>query len=52
MVMPVLTDEKTFAASGHATEEGGKPMIVAGPEAASPELLTRPVRRSFTAKDK
>ena len=52
MVMPVLTHEKTLAASGPATEESRRPTIVAGPEAASPELLARPVRRSFTAKDK
>ena len=51
MVMPVLTHEKT-AASGPATEEGRRPTIVAGPDAASPELLARPVRRTFTAKDK
>jgi transposase-like protein len=50
--MPVLTHEKTLAASGPATEESRRPTIVAGPEAASPELLPRPVRRSFTAKDK
>ena len=52
MVMPVLTHEKTLAASGPATEESRRPTIVAGPDAASPELLPRPVRRSFTAKDK
>lgn len=52
MVMPVLTHEKTLAASGPATEEGRRPTIVAGPDAASPELLGRPVRRSFTANDK
>ena len=52
MVMPVLTHEKTLAASGPATEESRRPTIVAGPEAASPELLPRPVRRLFTAKDK
>jgi transposase-like protein len=50
--MPVLTHEKTLAASGPATEEGRRPTIVAGPDAASPELLARPVRRTFTAKDK
>jgi transposase-like protein len=50
--MPVLTHEKTLAASGPATEEGRRPTIVAGPDAASPELLGRPVRRSFTANDK
>ena len=52
MVMPVLNNEKTLAASGPATEEGRRPTIVAGPDAASPELSARPVRRTFTAKDK
>src|SRR5208283_5495751 len=52
MVMPVLTHEKTLAASGPATEEGRRPTIVAGPDAASPELLARPVRHSFTDEDK
>ena len=52
MVMPVLPNEKTLAASGPATEEGRRPTIVAGPDAASSELAGRPVRRTFTAKDK
>ena len=52
MVMPVLTHKKTLSASGPATEEGRRPTIVAGPDAASPELLPGPVRRTFTAKDK
>ena len=52
MVMPVLTDEKTLAASGPAAEEGRRPTIVAGPDAASPELLTLPRRRTFKARDK
>ncbi len=50
MVMPVLPNEKTLAASGPATEEGRRPTTVTGPDAASPELSAR--RRSFTAKDK
>jgi transposase-like protein len=50
--MPVLTHEKTLAASGPAAEEGRRPTIVAGPEAASPELLTLPRRRNFKARDK
>lgn len=52
MVMPVLPHEKTFAASGPATEEGRRPTIVAGPVAASPELLTLPRRRMFKVRDK
>src|ERR1035441_6273644 len=52
MVMPILNPEKTLAASGPATEEGRRPTMVAGPEAASPELLTRPRRRTFKARDK
>ena len=51
MVMPVLTDGR-LAASGPATEEGRRPTIVAGPDAASPELLTLPRRRTFKARDK
>ena len=51
MVMPVLIHEKTLAASGPAAEEGRRPTIVAGPEAASPEL-TQPRRRNFKARDK
>ncbi len=52
MVMRILDHEKTLAASGPATEEGRRPTIVAGPEAASPELLTLPRRRAFKARDK
>lgn len=51
MVMRILNHEKALAASGSATEEGRRPTIVAGPEAASPELLTRPRRRNFKARD-
>lgn len=51
MVMHVLNHEKTLAASGPAAEEGRRPTIIAGPEAASPEL-TRPRRRNFKARDK
>jgi len=50
--MPVLNNEKTLAASGPATEEGRRPTIVAGPDAASPELLALPRRRTFKARDK
>ena len=52
MVMPVLTHEKTLAASGPATEEGRRPTIVAGRDAASPEFLALPRRRTFKARDK
>ena len=52
MVMRILNHEKTLAASGPAAEEGRRPTLVAGPEAASPELLVLPRRRSFRARDK
>jgi transposase-like protein len=52
MVMPPITDEKTVAASGAENEDGRRPTMVAAPDAASPELVQRPRRRSFTAKDK
>ena len=52
MVMRVLNDDKSPAAAGGAIEEGRRPPMVAAPAAASPELLSRPVRRTFTARDK
>src|SRR5208337_1598571 len=52
MVMPPVTDGKTLAASGAETEDGRRPTIVSAPAAASPELVLRPRRRSFTAKEK
>ena len=52
MVMRVLNDDKALAAAGGAIEEGRRPTMVAPPAAASPEFLTRPLRRSFTARDK
>ncbi len=52
MVMRILTHEKTFAASGPGTEEGRRPTMVAWREAASPELLALPRRRTFKARDK
>jgi transposase len=52
MVMPVLNDDDLHAAAGAATNEGRRPTLVAAPEAASPELLKRPLRRRFTAQDK
>src|SRR5664280_1424632 len=52
MVMPLINDDKTLAAAGAGTEEGRRPTIVSAPAAASPELLNRPRRRTFTAQDK
>ena len=52
MVVPVLSDDKALAAAGGAIEEGYRPPMVATPAAASPELLVRPLRRTFTARDK
>ena len=52
MVMPPITDGKTLAASGAETEDGSRPPIVLAPDAASPELVERPRRRMFTAKEK
>jgi transposase len=50
--MPRIEDSKPLAAAGAETEEGRRPAIVSAPAAASPELLDRPLRRTFTAKDK
>ena len=52
MVMPRIKDSKTPAAAGAEMEEGRRPTIVSAPAAASPELLDRPRRRTFTAQDK
>ena len=52
MVMPRITDDEYPLAAGAETEEGRRPTIVSGPAAASPELLDRPRRRTFTAQDK
>ena len=52
MVMPPITDGKTLAAAGAETEDGRRPTIVSAPAAASPELVQRPRRRTFTAKEK
>ena len=51
MVMPNMLTEAS-AATGPGTEEGRRPTIVPGPVAASPELMDRPRRRTFTAQDK
>lgn len=52
MVMPRTTAEEPFAASGAENEEGRRPTLVSAPPAASPELVDRPRRRTFTAADK
>ena len=40
------------AASGAGSAGGRRPTVVPAPLAASPELLQRPRRRTFTAQDK
>ena len=52
MVMPLINDGKTLAAAGVTTEDGRRPTIISAPAAASPELLDRPLRHSFSAGDK
>lgn len=57
MVMPRALSAEPFAADGAVTEDGRseaplRPTLVTAPSAASPELLGRPRRRSFTAADK
>ena len=52
MVMRLLNDDKSPAAAGGAIEEGRRPTMVAAPTAVSPEFLSRPLRRTFTARDK
>ena len=52
MVMPIMNDDKRLAGASAATKESRRPTTVAAPEAASPELLKRPLRRTFTARDK
>ena len=52
MVMPPIPDAETLATAGAETEDGRRPMIVSAPAVASPELVQRPRRRTFTAKDK
>ena len=52
MVMPRIIDNNSLAAAGAETEEGRRPTIVSAPAAATPDLLERPRRRIFTAKDK
>jgi transposase len=52
MAMPRTTSEEPFAADGAENEEGRRPTLVTAPSAASPELVDRPRRRTFTAADK
>jgi transposase len=52
MVMPRTIAEPPFAADGAEPEDGRRPTLVSAPSAASPELLDRPRRRTFTAADK
>jgi transposase len=52
MVMPRTTDKEIFAAAGAGTSVGLRPSSAPAPAAASAELLDRPSRRTFTAKDK
>ena len=52
MVMPQIKDSKTLAAAGAETIVGLRPSSLSAPAAASPELLDRPRRRTFTAQDK
>lgn len=54
MVMPHTTDtdEKFFAATVVGTDPGRRTTLVPAPAAASPELVDRPRRRTFAAKDK
>jgi len=52
MVMPRITSAAPLAAGGAETEEGRRPTLVTAPPAASPELIDRPRRRTFTAADK
>jgi transposase len=52
MVMPRIPTKKSSSAAGAKPKEGHRPRIVPAPEAASPELAERPVRRTFTAEDK
>jgi transposase len=49
--MPMLPTQHD-AATGAGTDAGRRPTVVPAPVAASPELLRRPRRRTFTAQDK
>jgi transposase len=47
-----MLDTQTDAGAGGASSEGRRPTVVAAPAPAPPEFFARPVRRTFTAKDK
>jgi len=49
--MPML-DAQTDAGAGAASDGRRGPTVVAAPAPASPEFIARPMRRTFTAKDK
>src|ERR1700686_5451040 len=51
MVMP-NRDAKSGGAAGADAVGGRRPSAVAAPAAATPELLDRPRRRTFTVQDK
>ena len=47
-----MLDTETYATASAATNVGRRPEIVAALAVASPEFSARPVRRTFTARDK
>ena len=49
--MPMLPTRNDVKA-GAAADKGRRPTVVAAPASASPELLNRPRRRTFAARDK
>lgn len=49
--MPMLRAQ-IDAEAGAATNDGRRPTVVAAPASVSPELLDRPRRRTFSARDK
>ena len=51
MVMPNKVAQTT-AAAGAGTDDRRRPTGVPAPAAANPELVTRPKRRTFTAREK
>ncbi len=52
MAMPRMTARDLRSAGGAEPAESRRPTLVSAPPAPSPELLTRPRRRTFTAADK
>jgi transposase len=47
-----MHDPEINAGAGAASSEGRRPAVEAAPAPASPEFSARPVRRTFSAKDK